>query len=90
MLFDWEIGVKVKLVTASKWPRTKGLDKGHCSLGPFIVATLSGYLGLLLFICPLNVFFFRGYHYLGIFSSIFLKNYKNKNDGLKESLGHKK
>ena len=58
MLFDWEIGVKVKLVTASKWPRTKGLDKGHCSLGPFIVATLSGYLGLLLFICPLNAFFF--------------------------------
>ena len=58
MLFDWEIGVKVKLATASKWPCPKGLDKGHRSLDPFIVATLSGYLRLLLFICPLNAFFF--------------------------------
>ena len=58
MLFDWEIGVKVKLATASKWPCSKGLDKGHHSLDPFIVATLSGYLGLLLFVCPLYAFFF--------------------------------
>lgn len=32
MLFDWEIGVKVKLVRASKWPRPKGLDKGTVPL----------------------------------------------------------
>ena len=59
MLFDWETGVKVKLATASKWPCSKGLDKGHHSLDPFIVATLSGYLGLLLFVCPLYAFFFN-------------------------------
>ena len=47
MRFDWEIGVKVKLATASKWPCSKGLDKGHSSLDLFILATLSGYLGSL-------------------------------------------